>query len=139
MWSKYKWWIIGGAILLIALILFLVYRAGKKYRPETVILPPDTQPGGATTFDASSYTDAIHTDVTCYACLHSSAPYADANALSNSQIVAIYNDWNKRYYQEDNETIVQAIKGERDTFGLNFAWQYNAGTLVSRFQSLGLN
>lgn len=139
MWAKYRWYIIGGAILLIALILYLVYRAGKKYVPGPVILPPDTQPGGITTFNPGTYTDAIHTDITCYFCVHSSTPYADANALSNSQIVAIYNDWNKRYFEEDKETIVQAIKKERDTFGLNFAWQYSAGTLITRFESLGLN
>lgn len=138
MWAKYKWWIIAAVILLI-IILIYVYYQGKKYRPSTVILPPDVQPGGATTFDPSTYTNAIHTDVTCYFCMHDSTPYADANALSNSQLVAIYNDWNKRYYEEDSETIVQAIKGERDTFGLNYAWQYIAGTLISRYESLGLN
>lgn len=142
MWAKYRWYIIAGAILLIALILYLVFRAGKKYRPSTVILPPDTQPGGITTFNPGTYTDALYNDIVCWFCTRDIAAWQDLLELSNSQIVAVYNDWNKRYYEKDKQTLVQALKGEYTTsiiFGTALDWKDLADTVVARFQSLGLN
>lgn len=111
---KNKWfWII---LVVIGIILFIYLSgraAGKRFVPKDVQIPIDTQPDGSTsTFNPGPYTDAIFNDIDEIFGFHSSVPYEALNKLSNSGLVAVYNDWNRRYYSKDNETIVQAIQGE---------------------------
>jgi hypothetical protein len=130
--------IVTTLFLLLVMVLgvyFLGRKSGKKYVPDEVELPPDTQPGGATNFNPGPVTDAIYRDIYSWG-LRSTQPYRDALNLSNSQLVAVYNDWNKRYFQKDKETLPQAIAGERTLW--NYDWTITAGALLSRFKSLNL-
>jgi hypothetical protein len=129
-------------VLVILVSIFLLGRyKGKKYVPKEVSLPSDTQPinggGVSTSFNPGPYTDAIASDVYDFFSLHSSQPYNDVLALSNTQVVAIYNDWNKRYFSKHNETLPAAIKAE--STGWNYSWVTATGALITRLTKLGLN
>jgi hypothetical protein len=137
-WNDYKGIII--TVIIIIVIVFLIYyfgkQAGKKYVPKDIIIPPDLQhPGDPSTFNPGTYTDAIYQDVSCYLCLHSSTPYNSAMNLSNSQLAALYNDWNQRYAEKfDSKTIIQAITGEYTLF--NTQWVQATADLLTRLRSL---
>ena len=131
-----NWKIILVVVVVIILLIF-VYKKGRKWVPKQVKLPPDTQPGGAINFNPGTYTDAIFKDIDCVFCTHKIKPYADLNALSNSQLVAVYNDWNQRYFSEYNETIVQAMSGELSFLG--YTWAQTVKLVIERYKSINLN
>lgn len=137
-WQKYKTAIILIVITLgiIAIIYFWGKGEGKKYVPEDIVIPTDTQPTGTgPQFNPGVYTDAIYEDLSCNFCLHSTVPYNAVMKLSNSQLAILYNDWNKRYAKDfDNKTIIQAIKGEYTLW--NTAWVQATYNLVLRLESL---
>lgn len=137
-WNQYKWWIIGigGGIIILAILFVIVYKKGKLWRPDDVKLPPDTQPGGATNFNPGPYTEAVWKDLDCIFCTHDAAPYEALMKLSNSQLVSVYNDWNKRYFNKNNETIIQAMNG--DWSGWNLNWEHTLKDALLRFESLNL-
>lgn len=124
-------------ILIIILIIYLLYRAYKnKYYPaKDVTLPTDTQSGNITTWNPSAYTDAIYNDLNSVFTPHSATPYESANKLSNSQLVAIYNDWNDRYKAKfSNLDIIDAING--DFTWWNYDWRLAAGAFSERMKTL---
>lgn len=131
---KYKWWILAAIVLLV--IIIIAYKRGKSYRPQQVKLPPDIQTGNPDTFDPTNYTDSIFRDIDCVACTHDSGPYNNANTLSNSQITAIWNDWNRRYYQKWSMDMATAMCGEWTYWNIN--WANAVCTLYNRFKALGL-
>lgn len=115
----------------------MIYRKlSNRYVPaKTVQLPPDIQAGGITTFNPGQYTDAIFEDLDEVIGVHEAGPYNEALKLSNSQFVAIYNDWNERYKSKfDNKDIISAIEGEFTAW--NYSWASVAGTFVQRMKTL---
>lgn len=134
---KNKWfWIVVVVLGIILFIYFSGRAAGRKFVPKDVIIPSDTQPIGSTgNFNPGPYTDAVYNDINTFL-PHSTAPYDDLIKLSNSQLVAVYNDWSQRYYSKSNETMVQALKGESSLF--NVAWVYGVDAVLKRFASLNL-
>jgi len=124
-------------VIVIIIIIYLIYRAYKKkyVQAKDVVLPPDTQGGNITNWNAGSYTDAIYNDVNDVFTPHSSLPYESANKLSNSQLVAIYNDWNARYKSKfDNKDIIDAVLGEFTW--VNYDWRLAAGAFTERMKTL---
>ena len=138
-WNKNKGIVITIFIILviIGVIYYLGKGAGKKYVPNDIVIPPDTQSSGSpSVFNPGPYTDAIHEDLDEIWGVHEAKPYAAANKLSNSQLAAIYNDWNKRYAKDfDSKTIIQAIEDEK-TILIFSDWAVVAGQLVNRFKTL---
>lgn len=138
--GKMKNVIIGIAIILVVILIiyFLGKRKGKKYTPQEVELPNDTQ--GASVplnWNPGTITDDIFEDLDEVAGTHSAMPYNNALTLSNSQLVAVWNDWNNRYFESfDNKTMTQAIQGDSSFW--NYAWALATESLVKRFDSLGL-
>lgn len=130
---------IAVAIIVIVLVIFFIgKKSGKKSAPKPVDLPPDTQPGGITQFNPGPYTDNLHEDITEIWGFRNSKPYSDLLSLSNTQVVAVYNDWNNRYYSEDNETLYQAIAAER-FYTFTLGWPALRQTVLDRLWSLGLS
>jgi len=124
-------------IVAIIVILYLLYRAYKnRYVPaKDVQLPSDTQAGGITTWNPGQYTDSIFEDLDEVAGVHEAKPYTEALNLSNSQMVAIYNDWNSRYKSKfDNKDIIAAIEGEWTVW--NYSWTTAAGNFITRMKTL---
>ncbi len=137
-WDKYSEIII--LILLAGVAVTIIYFSGKKkgkqYRPEDVVLPPDNQGSGNTdTFSPAPYTDAIKDEIYSWG-FRDATPLEDINSLSNSKFVAVYNDWNKRYYGKDKETLVGAIKKESSLW--NYAWDGAKLTFINKAQTLNL-
>lgn len=126
-------------VIIIAIILFIYFwgkHSGKKYVPNDILIPPDTQaPGTPGIYNPGPVTDAIFEDLDEVAGVHETGPYIAALKLSNSQLAAVYNDWNQRYAKDFNsKTIIQAINSDY-TFW-NYDWSVIAGQLVSRFKTL---
>lgn len=137
-WNKYKGIIITAIIIggIVWAIWYFGKKAGQKYVPDNIVIPPDLQaPGTPDKFNPGPYTDALFRDLDCIFCMHNEKPYKDALTLSNSQLAAIYNDWNKRYASEfDGMTIIQAIYDERAFY--NPPWATVSDALAKRFKSL---
>jgi len=125
-------------VIIVLIIYFVGKRAGKQYTPSEVELPPDVPTGGNYTFNPGPYTDALHEDINEMWGLRDKKAYTNLLNLGNSQLIAIYNDWNKRYYSEDNETLTQAISGEY--FGISvYDWRPIVTQLLDRLKALNLN
>lgn len=122
--------------LIIILILVAIYWYGKKSgeqkSPDTVKLPNDVNP--SPTWNPGPYTDAIWRDVNSFG-WREIKPYKDLNTLSDSQLVAVYNDWNKRYYAQETITLVQAIENEYLAFG-SYEFRPIRDALLLRFKKL---
>lgn len=137
-WDKNATLIIWVIIVLV--IVGIIYYAGRKrgkqYVPQDIVIPVDTQsPGTPSTYNPGPITDAIHEDLDEAFGYHESQPYRAALKLSNSQLAAVYNDWNKRYARDfDGKTIIQAIEDEYTLW--NITWATVAGELVARFRTL---
>lgn len=130
-----KYIIIG--VLILALIIY-AYVKGKNKGPGEEDLPMDMQPtnvGDGKGWNVGNYTDALHKDIYSYG-MRNDKIWLDTVILSNSQLGAIYNDWNKRYYSKDKETITQAISGE---WAIAPKVQNAMTTIVKRLESLGFN
>lgn len=135
---KYRTQIIILVIVLVIIltIYFLGKHAGKKYVPKEVPLPADTQPGEMKNFNPGTYTDAVKDELYGFG-FRSAGPYNELLTLSNSQFVAVYNDWNKRYFEKHNETLPGAIKAEMGTVW-NYSWVTAVGAVLERCSKLGL-
>ena len=131
--------VIGVIIALIIIIFFIGKVAGKKAGPQNVSLPTDIQAQGTViaNWNPGPFTDNIktETDKSWFSLWNpvSTAPFCDADALSNTQLAAIYNDWNQRYYPSVNKTIVQAIQNMSTA---NFEAWGCASSIVSRITSI---
>lgn len=58
--------------------------------------------------------------------------FAKVIAMTDDQLTAVYNDWNRKYAVEEEATLTQRIRDESMQPG-------NADTLISRLMSLRLN
>lgn len=138
--GKYRNIVIG--IIIVIVVVLIIYfwgkRNGKKYTPKDVTLPADTQGTGVPlNWNPATITDDIHEDLDEIVGVHSAIPYENAITLSNSQLVAVWNDWNHRYFNDfGNKNIVQAIKSETSLW--NYDWALATKALVERYASLGL-
>lgn len=129
----------GGLVLL--LIFFLIGKAyGKSMPPKPVEVPEDSGgTSGAQLSDAAIQTlvNDLKEDIYSYG-TRNSAPYVTLLALSNTDFVRAYNDWNSRYYQLDKETLKQAIAGEWFS-STSFTFANIKDDLMTRFTNLGLS
>lgn len=129
---------IAGFILI--LMFFFIGKAfGKSLPPDPVALPEDA--GGESGAQLSStaiekLTDEIHEDIYDW-WTRNSEPYVKLLALSNTDFVRVYNDWNARYFKKDNETLKVAIEGEKFSV-TSFTFANIKDDLMNRFTALGL-
>jgi hypothetical protein len=141
--SSRTWLYIGIAFIVLILVFFFIGKAfGKSMPPKPVELPPDGSGGGEggaqlTEAAIQKLTDQLKDDIYSFG-TRNSEPYIALLALSNTDFVRVYNDWNARYYNEDKETLKQAIAGEYFSV-TSFTFANVKETLMNRFQSLGLS
>lgn len=137
-WEKYKMIIIIIVIILIiaGVIYYIGRNAGGKYVPKDIVIPYDTQaPGTPGIYNPGPVTDGIYEDLKEIVGIHETEPYRAAMKLSNSQLAAVYNDWNQRYAKDfESKTIIQAIQDEMTVW--NYSWAIVTGDLVTRFKTL---
>jgi hypothetical protein len=123
-------------LIIVAIIYFLGKKAGKKTTPQEVELPSDIQPNEITSFNPGPYTDAIFQDVNELFGFRDAEPYNQALGLSNTQLVAVYNDWNQRYLNKVGKTMTKAIQDETTLW--NYSFISAAKTLIDRLKNLKL-
>lgn len=124
-------------IVIIIIVIYLIYRSYKNryVQAKDVVLPPDTQGGNITNWNPGQYTDAIYNDLNDTVSFHSAQPYTDVLGLSNSQTVAIYNDWNDRYKSKfDNKDLISAMEGDFTIW--NYSWYTAISTLHNKLKIL---
>lgn len=139
--------VITIAIILIA--LYFIYYGYKKYKywknlPEEINIPDDdpfkpVTPGStpSITFNPQPLTDKLYKDISGWAFFNNYEPWQQLSALSDSDIVKIMNDWDKRYYNVWNETLYQAFSGEtRYSFNAWFQPSSFLGVLKTRLERL---
>lgn len=135
--------IIFGVIALLGLIALFYWmgnRLGKSIPPGPAPVPGD---GGAGTQSPSvdisvirSIVDDIKQDIYSWG-PRRSKPYTDLMALSDTDFVRAYNDWQDRYYKLDKETMRQAMEGELFAI-FSITFQNIAEPLMNRFNRLNL-
>jgi hypothetical protein len=146
------WKLLGGskatiyviAIVAIIGIFVAVYFMGRKsakMKIEQVPLPTD-QPGGEklTGADASlvrTISVALHDDMKGWNIFgHNAKPYNDFLQLSDTLFVAVYNDFDNLYAQENSGTLRKWISSEYGYYGTQFLTLSN--TILTRMDRLNL-
>ena len=115
-WLKKYWWLIALAVVVIAVVYF-----GSKAPSSTAgttLIDSNGDGKGDTAFNPRPYTDSLKATIDSRAswwtlgAYRDTKPYQDLLALSNPQLKAVADDWQSRYYKENNESLLQAINGE---------------------------
>lgn len=108
--------------LTVAIIIAIVYFAGrwsaknKVAKPEKIPVPPDLDPNAGGNWNPGPVTDALYDEIYRWPVwTRDNKPFAVANALNDTRLAMVINDWNRRYFTKDKETLFEAIKGERDS------------------------
>ncbi len=123
---KYKTYmiVIGIAVVVIAVIYFIGRKAGKNasYNPWQAPLPEDAPHGtGLLVVDGAKvrtiaddlYADLDKWDWNPFTMVRDVDVYKRFNSLSDTEFVAVYNDWNARFSSEFNgKSLLVVIKGE---------------------------
>lgn len=108
-------------------------------RPDEVTPPPVVIGGGIPAgFNPDSWAAQLRDDVYTIFSTRDKQLYQQLAAMNSSQLVAVANSFNRNYYHEHNETIVQAMKAEaygNDWFGTTVA--SDAANVIARLQALG--
>lgn len=106
---------IGALVVLILSVFFIGKALGKIKgggKPDKVKLPGDTHPGQeGKDWSPGPVTDAVKNLIYSWVG-RNVEPLSNLLELSNTQFVAVWNDWNKRYYKLDDETLKTALEGE---------------------------
>ena len=110
-------------IVLIVIIIAVAYFSGKKKGSEDFPeYTPPADPG--TGEDAAQYIDhnfvetmvsKLYEDLKGMAFFESYGidTWQDYASCSDTNFVAVYNEWNNKYYSNWNKTLIQKIQGER--------------------------
>lgn len=104
--------------------------------PEHVNVDPDAAGTIDEDFDPTQLTNKLKDDIYGWG-FRDGDLYAELAALSNANLMKVYNDWTDRYYSEDNETMVEAMEGEN--YGITSSYTYNAENIINRLKGMGAN
>ncbi len=139
---KVKLIVIGGIILLFAIIIFIAWRAGKKKSETTVNLTTgNADTGGALASEAEikQLASQIHTDlagVNFYAS-HNSELYTNVLSLSDTDLTRLSNEFNLEFSKEGDGSLVDWVNAE---YAVPLSqWAGTKGTLLSRFAKLNIH
>ena len=105
--------VIVGAVILLIVIFFVGKAYGKKTPPKKLPDPGDIV-DDVTTYDPTAMTDKLWGDIDGISWLynHDIDIYNELITLSDTNLVKVMNDWDKRYFSKHSETLLQAINGE---------------------------
>ena len=122
--------IIFGLILLFIVIFFIGKSYGKNESPNEIPDQSDLNPDGygktnnsgqtsKTTFDPTFYTDDLWNSIDGVNVLglRRSEPYINFYGLSSTNFAKVLNDWDKRYYSKNHETLYTALRNENFGYG----------------------
>jgi hypothetical protein len=102
------------ALVIILVIIFFVGKSYGKNLPPKSIADPKDNADGTTNYNPTALTDSLFNDIEGISWLtyHDTDPYINLNKLSDTNIVVVMNDWDKRYYNKHKETLFEAIGNE---------------------------
>ncbi len=134
-----KIYIIGGVILLFAVLGIYIYTKGKKKGAVNVNLSaPNTDKGGALASESEirQLSEQIHSDLdgANFFASHSSDLYNRVLSLSDTDLTRLYNQFNQTYEVESQESLVQWVSDEYAVPGS--AWETSKNAMLSRFAKL---
>ncbi len=123
-WEKYRIQIIIGVVIVVLFIIIYITvrkKALKDAVPETVQIPSEN--GGTESFNPGPYTDAIYREVDKDNRIYGRdlKPHFDLLQLSNPKFVAVFNDWNTRYFSKAKRSLIQRYQDEYG-YGWPYSW-----------------
>jgi hypothetical protein len=127
------------AIFIVVIVIAIYFiKKNNLVAPPPVTLPNDINPEADSqgNFNPTPYTDALYNEI--YASWYKArdvTPYDNALQLSNSELAAVDNDWNQRYFSKDGEKLSQAIDNEYTSFFSN-SFPFIKTQLVAKLQKL---
>ena len=129
-------------VLVVAIMSFIfLYFLTTQVTKRAYAAGPRDIPAGSgqdvSAFDPTALINGIHEDITCYLCIRNRGLYDQLNALTDGQLIKAWNYWKNTFYNEDQETLPQAIANESAFMDSNFGQQQ--ATLAARFQKLNLS
>lgn len=129
-------WRFITAVIVITFIL--VYIITSQVTKRFYLAGPAEVPtgAGAENYNALPLTQKLYDDIYAVFSFRQEAPYRELLALSDAQFIAVYNMWNRTYYEKDQETLPKAIAGENS--GLFTEFKGLQSSLARRFQTLNL-
>lgn len=108
-------WVFSLVFVAVAYAIYSIESKGGKATAGTTNLQTVNAQGETVSyqFNPRPYTDRLkETIYSNFGIFSDAKPYKDMLALKGAEIIAIAQDWNNRYYQEDNESLLQAINAE---------------------------
>lgn len=121
-WAKYQKYIIIGVLVLVFFIVVYVMVKKKALSdavPESVEVTDEN--GNTVTFNPGPYTDALYKEMDKDNRIYGRnlQPHLDLLELSSPKFVAVFNDWNKRYFSKEKRSLVQRYQ---DEYGYGFPY-----------------
>lgn len=105
-----KFWYAVGGIVLVA-IIFAMITMSRNSNPTAGTKTYKDENGNQVSFNPKPFTDDMYQAV--YGYVNSDQkPYENLMSLDDTQFTMVAEDWNKRYFSKDKETLRQAIYGE---------------------------
>lgn len=138
-------WSIIIVIILLVIFSFYFYYRGKK---QTTIskLPTDNPAAGnggvqvsgaqISDNDVSLLADQLYDDITSIFQFRNNSLYERLVALSDTDLVRIYNAYNTKYQSKNGETLLQALKNEITAWFGNA--KYNMEAIINRLSKYNL-
>ena len=119
-----------------AITFLLLYIVTSQFTRQVLLSGPSAVPtgGGCDDFDPTPYTDAIQDDIYSLFSFRQTQPYKKLLSLADCQVISVWNDWNRRYYDLDQETLRVAMSNEKT--GIEF--NYLRTQIFNRFDRLKL-
>lgn len=105
-----QFWIVVGIIAAIALIIFFIANKPPEIKEGTVKFK-DSE-GNVVEFNPKPYTDDLQANIYAWneeVPLRDTTLYENLYNLSDTEFKLVAQDWNKRYYAKDKETLRMAI------------------------------
>ncbi len=147
--TKTKIIIIGVILLIVLIIGFLIFRAGRKKGSVNVSSPIIDNPGNPSqnntvvipTASLDMLAERIYDDMSGPNLTHNTDLWAnEVLTLSDTDFARLYNSFNSRYQKDSEQTFAQWITNETDYY-VPFAgtqWGTIKNTLLARLSKLNL-
>lgn len=115
---KAKWQTLLIMMVATWLIVWLITRHTVKLvgtladRPNPINIPTNIGGPLPTNFDANRWAKMLRDDMYTVFSFRDHDLYASVAAMNDSQLAAINNSWNRLYYIEHSETLLEAMRAE---------------------------
>lgn len=143
--SKARWQVLIVVILAAYILSLVLSKQALRLvstitdKPPAVDVPVGVGGSVPIGFDAERWATLLRDDVYTIFKMRDNDLYRQLAGMNESQLAAIGNAFNRLYYAEHQESIVQAMKAENygnDWFNDVAA---NAGNVIARLQAIGFN